>query len=403
MKKVRAISGKKLMKIRRDRNVLSINRRGFLTPYFRRQMMIKKSLILSILIVLFYTTATLGSADKDAYKNAYVIGNEAARYAMKKLQKPQVGKILVITNAGFIRIDGIESPPALDAVSKITGASIGSGSLITLHSAPQRPLFFFFYNPNKEDSLYLEFSSIRRDAKKLKPSIERYESNFLGLIKQTETFDKIAKEKLMGGNEFRLLMITSLWVKGIPMEMRNSISFHDHFCPGVTSGFYIVEFVKNDFPLAKDESYYVIASPQWCKDDAIQTILNTTVGKRSLAAIPLNDADKRCLSEQAKNVAGIYFKHNRANKTSTGVVLAFDWDKIRTDAGIKSSQQKSPPSETVNLAGFMFENLKNYKKYVSAIKEFSLKDGEMPEDYARVGVNPWKRLGLWNEECEGTK
>jgi len=365
--------------------------------------MIKKSFILSILMILIYTTATLGVANKDAYKNAYTIGIEAASYAMKKLQKPQAGKMLVITNAGFIRIDGIESPPALDAVSKIAGASIGSGSLISLHSAPQRPLFFFFYNPNKGDSLYLEFSSIQKDAKKTKPSIERYESNFLGLIGQTDAFDKLSKEKLMGGNEFRLLMITSLWVKGIPMEMRNSISFHDHFCPGVTSGFYIVEFLKNDFPLAKDESYYVIASPPWCKDDAIQTILNTTVGKRSLAVIPFNDEDKKCLAEQAKNVAGIYFKHNRADKTSTGLVLAFDWDKIRTDAGIKPSQQKTPPSETVKLAGFMFDNLKNYKRYVTVIKGFSLKDGEMPEDYARVGVNPWKKLGLWNEKCEITK
>jgi len=239
--------------------------------------------------------------------------------------------------------------------------------------------------------------------KKTKPSIERYESNFLGLIGQTDAFDKLSKEKLMGGNEFRLLMITSLWVKGIPMEMRNSISFHDHFCPGVTSGFYIVEFLNNDFPLAKDESYYVIASPQWCKDDAIQTILNTTAGKRSLAVIPLNDADKKCLSEQAKNAAGIYFKHNRTQKTSTGVVLAFDWDKIRTDAGIKPAQQKTPTAETVRLAGFMFENLKNYKKYVTVIKGLSLKDGETPEDYARVGVNPWKKLGLWNEKCEITK
>jgi len=168
MKKDRAIAGKRVMKIRRDRNVPPINRRGFLSPYFRRQMMIKKSFILSILMVLFYTTATFGAADKDAYKNAYTIGSESASYAMKKLQKPQAGKILVITNAGFVRIDGIESPPALDAVSKITGASIGSGSLISLHSAPQRPLFFFFYNPNKGDSLYLEFSSIQKDAKKNK-------------------------------------------------------------------------------------------------------------------------------------------------------------------------------------------------------------------------------------------
>ncbi len=360
--------------------------------------MIKHSFILSILMVLFCTTTSL--ADKDSYKNAYAIGAEAAGIAMKKLQKPQLGKILVITNAGFIRIDNIESAPALDALTKITRASIGSGSLIILHSAPQRPLFFFFYNSHKGDSLYLEFSSFKKDVKDIKPAIERYESNFLGLIEQTDAFDKITKGNLMGGNEFRLLMITSLWIKGIPMEMRNSISFHDHFCPGVTSGFYIVEFLKNEFPLARDENYYVIASPPWCKDDAIQTILNTTVGKRSLAVIPVKEQDMKCLKEEAKKTAGIYFKQNRTDKSAKAVALSFDWDKIRKDAGIETPQKKESISDRVRLAGFMIENLKNYRKYVSVIKEFNLYDGETPEDYARAGVNPWQKAGLWDERCK---
>ncbi len=113
-----------------------------------------------------------------------------------------------------------------------------------------------------------------------------------------------------------------------------SIFFAGTFCSDVTSGFYIGEFLRRDFPLDKDESYYIIASPPWYKDDALQGMLNAIVGKRSIAVIPLKEPDMNCFKENAKKTAGVYFKHNKNKKTVATIVLSCDWDRIRKDASI---------------------------------------------------------------------
>lgn len=129
-------------------------------------------------------------------------------------------------------------------------------------------------------------------------------------------------------------------------------------------------------------------------------MLNATVGKRSMAVIPLKEEDMKCLKEEAKKTAGIYFKQSRTQKTAKGVVLSFDWDKIRKDAGIEDLQKRESIFDRVRLARFMYENLKNYKKYVSVIKEIALFEGESPDDFAHIGVNPWRKIGLWDENCK---
>ncbi len=229
-------------------------------------------------------------------------------------------------------------------------------------------------------------------------SIDAFEKEFLSLSKKLETLEHKVKDRVFGGNEMRLYMITWLWNRGISMELRNAILFHDHFCPGVTSGYYIAKYLLNEFPVSKGESYYIIASPPYCKDDALQAILNATVGKRSMAVIPLTESDTACLSAEAKDAAGLYFRYNRKEKKGNGIVLGFSWDRLRSDAGFKEGQKPSL-IDNLRLAQWMIEHEDEYRSYLRVIKEIPLEGGLAPEDFARPGVNPWLKIGPWQEKC----
>jgi formylmethanofuran dehydrogenase subunit E-like metal-binding protein len=334
----------------------------------------------------------------------FALGVKAAEQAVKRMGSLQRDKTLVISNAGFVRIGGADSSSVLDALGKVIGVTQGRGTLFAIHDAPNKPLFFFFYNAALDNSLYIEMQGVsdKERSRKLADtpfSIEAFEREFLSLSKNPETLEQKVKDKVFGGNEFRLFMITWLWRKGVSMELRNAILFHDHFCPGVTSGYYIAKYLHNDLPLSKGESYYIIASPVYCKDDALQVILNTTVGKRSMAVIPLSESDAACLSAEAKNAAGLYFRYNRKERKGNGIALSFLWDSLKSDVGFPTGRKPSL-TDTLRLTQWMIEHEDEYKNYIRVIKEIPLEGGLTPEDFARPDVNPWLKAGLW--KCQNS-
>jgi hypothetical protein len=43
----------------------------------------------------------------------------------------------------------------------------------------------------------------------------------------------------------------------------------------------------------------------------------------------------------------------------------------------------------------MVDQRDQYGRYVYFLKTFDLPPGEVPQDYCRMGINPWEKLGLW--------
>ncbi|NWF93644.1 MAG: hypothetical protein HXY46_12050 [Syntrophaceae bacterium] len=359
--------------------------------------MARKDISSAMIVCLIATFAGLAYPTKiqcSSYEDVFVLGTKAANQAIKRLGTGYGERILLITNAGHVRIGGMDSSPVLDALVKATGATQGKGNLLSLHDAPDKPLFFFFYDATHGEAVYIESQGFPGTPF----SKEAFEKGLLALSQKPEVFEQKVKDKVFGGNEFRLLMITWLWDRGISMELRNAILFHDHFCPGVTSGYYIAKYLCNEFPVSKGESYYIIASPPYCKDDALQAILNATVGKRSMAVIPLSESDMACLSAEAKDAAGIYFRYNRKEKKGNGIVLGFLWDRLRSAAGFTTGR-KASLTDTLKLTQWMIEHEDEYKSYIRVIKEIPLEGGLTPEDFARPDVNPYLKLGLWEGRC----
>lgn len=358
-----------------------------------------KTILLSKVIFLTFVSISFGANNSsDLKEQIYQVGMKSVANAKSKLSIKVEDRILVITNAGFVKLLGNDTSSILMAIEERIQASVGKGNLFKLREGPTKPLFVFFYNSKNDKGYYLQWSA-KASSSSLTPSIEVVESGFRNLLNSCDLLEKRMNERIFGGNEFRVSMITWAWNKGISDELKSAIEFHDHLCPGVTSGYYIAKYLKDHFPLSEGQKYYIISSPSYCKDDVLQAVLNTTVGKNSMAVIPMKKEDINCLKEDVRSVTGIYFRYNRDEKTGDGIVLSFLWDKLRENAGIsvsESEQSKRPSlSETIKLLSYMIEKEHEFADYVRPIKYFNLDCGLTPEDYVRPGVNPWEKLGIW--------
>ena len=100
-------------------------------------------------------------------------------------------------------------------------------------------------------------------------------------------------------------------------------AFHDHLCPGVTSGLFLAKYVEEKLPINNitAESYKVIACPNWCKDDLLQMRWDATPGKSGMFVMALTDAEKKAVP----NIAGIYIRWNDTAKSGDALALGFNW------------------------------------------------------------------------------
>jgi len=87
----------------------------------------------------------------------------------------------------------------------------------------------------------------------------------------------------------------------------------------------------------------------------------------------------------------------RKERKGSGIALGFSWDKLRRDAGF-TEDQKPSVTDNLKLTQWMIEHEEEYRNYIRVIKEIPLEDGLAPEDFARPGVNPWLKAGLWKEQ-----
>ena len=214
------------------------------------------------------------------------------------------------------------------------------------------------------------------------------------LLADPAAWNKKVAEKVFGGFEFGIVTIANVAAKGAPYDFIKTALFHDHICPGVTSGYLLANYLKKELPLrSPTESYYILAVPPWCKDDALAVLLNTTPGKSGMAVIPMNDMAKENLKPEAQNLAGIYFRYDSKSKKGDGVVLSYDFNKGAALSGI--DMNKGFPWESRLRSDLWYlDYLDKPEIFIQAIKKFELKEGEKPADYAQPGVNPLVELGL---------
>ncbi len=307
------------------------------------------AILASAQTALTTTTDKTGTADLEAAKcvgatNSDIgklLGWRASEIAKEELCfVKDAPYILAMTDAGYAIVGGEAggrtTESCVDGISESSGCTIGKGNLLLIHRSKEKPLWFAFFNSETKECLYLEVNE---------SVFDKSISEFICLPDE-EVFTKIAREnisaelllnetyaqtwgadfgRMFGGNEFSIITIANVWDKGAPYEFMQAAQLHNHICPGLTSGYFIIRYLDENLPLrSPSEGYDVIACPPWCKDDAFQAIIDTTVGKRKMTV-------KQLAKEQSQqlppNVAGIYVRWNGTTGTGDGLVLSFNWTK----------------------------------------------------------------------------
>ncbi len=222
-----------------------------------------------------------------------LVGYKATKEAMDRLgfRRGDPG-ILALTDAGYIaNIGGYSSAGALDGVMQTAGVSTGKRNLVNVHRGYSQPLWFAFFDKASGNCVYIEVNRsyllpwLAEEAKGTVNLSEFMETDasalFSRISEENIDPDRLITEegakawhhnfvdKTFGGNEFSIVTISAIWSKGISNELLRCAELHNHICPGLVSGYYIAQYLKEKYPTERGNKWVVWAVPPWCKDDAI--------------------------------------------------------------------------------------------------------------------------------------
>lgn len=323
------------------------------------------------------------------------VGKQAMRKALSRISSrgasPEPNDLIVLTNAGYAEIDGQSTMGALDGLSQLSGASRGKNSLIEVQSAPEKPLWFAIHDPDSGLCAYLQTETLPGDDGSARFSLISTETIASDtLLADPYTYASVFAESVFGGNEFRVVTIANAVAQGAPTDAIRAFEFHDHYCPGVTSGIMMAKYAKTYLPLTgPNDSYFVQAVAPWCKEDALMVMLNATPGKRGYAVTYPTEEDTARWLPQAQDAATVIYRKNGDTGLWDGMVLGFSWAE---STGCPETGNSVIDKLCTDL--WYLERMDQPENFVTVIKEFALPQGTEPKDYARPGVDPMERLGL---------
>jgi len=353
-------------------------------------------------LFLFLVPASALAADDLAYD----LGSRAATVGMDLLNvESGSDQVLALTNAGHARIAGETTQRALSGVTDVSGLRQGDGNLLVVNRPDYRPLWFFFYNTETGLAVYMEpdpeFIEKNVTERRTLPADKAFSQVSLmvvsldAMLASPDDAGTIFARKKFGGNEFSLIGLSNVWAAGAPFDFMQAAAFHDHLCPGVTSGYMITRYVEKVLPVTNRtaETYVDIGSPNWCKEDAFQMIWDATPGKNSMVVMALSPEDEAALKEKyGTRPAGIIIRWNDAAQKGTGVALGFDFDKVSEELGLVNFTGPSWAPKLVQDIGMM-PYLEHPESVITTLKEFTV-DEEIMTSLRTAGNNPYRVLGM---------
>ncbi len=293
-----------------------------------------------LLIIFIYAGAAVGSGPSPAMKLAQdAIGRAFAESGSPKGD----GNLLVLTNAGYGQLGPQTTEAFLDIAERATGCSVGRRSLLAVHSSIDEPLWFSVYRRDTGKMVYARWTGQGFAQQVVDCSPEK--------ILTPEGWRAAAAGPL-GANIFSVVSITLTWAVDPPWPLLLAALFHDHFCPGVNSGYMFAEYLREKMPLREGEQYVFVTAPGTCAADALQMVFNATAGKSSGYAMHIAPDTAARYAKNNVRPTTVAMRVNRGADLCDGVVLGFDGEKAYGDVGMKP-QDLSPPGGRNNPLFFI--------------------------------------------------
>jgi formylmethanofuran dehydrogenase subunit E-like metal-binding protein len=205
--------------------------------------------------------------------------------------------------------------------------------------------------------------------------------------------------KALKGDTFSIVTILTSHAKGAPYDFLKCCEYHNHYCPGVTSGYFIAQLIAEKYPKNENEHYLWFACPPWCKDDAVSTMLDLTPGKKNLYVKDMGE--NQSIEGARGRWAGIMVIWNGKDKKGRAIALQFDWNAVYKVAGI-SARDFAPKGGTSNPAFYtariksswsMIPYLNQPEQFVSVVKEVGITP-DMLQRMKRAGQDPYQVIGV---------
>jgi formylmethanofuran dehydrogenase subunit E-like metal-binding protein len=346
------------------------------------------------LVLLLALVPGLALADNAVMEE---LGSKAAKAAMQEL-KVEKGdaNVLVLTSAGHAIVDGQTTQAALKGLTSESGNSIGDANLFQILRPYWKPVWFYFFNKATGEAVFMqadsqalskspdEFKALSNDQVFGKISKANVDLDYLAnhTDEGNETFDK----KAFNGNEFSLAGISNVWARGGSFDFIQATAFHDHLCPGVTSGLFIAKYVEEKLPInnSTSESYKVIACPNWCKDDLLQMRWDATPGKSGMFVMALTDAEKKAVP----NIAGIYIRWNDTAKEGDALALAYNFSAVALPQWTGPAWGSKLYQDIV-----LMPYVDTPEAFITVLKEFKVDAAKLAQ-MQNAGMHPLKVAGV---------
>jgi len=263
------------------------------------------------------------------------MAGQAMTEALDKTGAPEdQSDLLVLTNAGHTRLDGQSTVTFLDIAGKVSGCSKGQQNLLSVQSSPDEPLWGSVYRRDTHEMVFFQWTGNGFESQQIDADPDK--------ILTREGWQAVS-DGLIGGNAFSVLSISLTWAVDPEWDLLNAATLHDHFCPGLNSGYIAGRYVMDNMPLQENQRYVFAVAPAMCGADALQVMFNATPGKRTLFAMHTpGDVLDSYEQDGVRPYLVAMVVDNGEDKT-TGKVLGLDWDLIHRDTGV--SQDELRPEE----------------------------------------------------------
>ncbi|MDY6951713.1 MAG: FmdE family protein [Thermodesulfobacteriota bacterium] len=304
--------------------------------------------------------------------NLYALDvRRAVKEGLKELKADKgSAELCAITDATYVRVNGKTSEAYVDVIQEETGCSVGKGNLLFFHRATGHPLKVALFCKDTKQCFVISYNGDQVQT-------QRYD---LGLdVASKPRFWKDVDGPL-APDAFTVGSMAHAWASGAPQDLLKCAEFHNHLCAGVTSGYMMARFIMKRYPLGKGERYTWIASPAFCKDDALQMLLDITPGKKSLFVKKLTEFQREKMAFE--NPAGILVVWNQRKSKGKGVVFDFNWKKA----------QRKDKDKLKTMLG-MLPCLENPEAFVGVVKEFDATP-QMLRRLTAAETNPYRWLDL---------
>lgn len=334
---------------------------------------------------------TNGSLNDEQIKEIGVNASEMAISLFEKELGIDLGRdntnLAVFTSAGYVYLNGQCTEAAREGINQVFGSTLYSSTLLPIHVAVWKPLWFAFVlrDPNS-DALYTVYLRYNDDGSFYIGELNG--SNVVDIgpntLNNSKTVFDIQKTFMPDGNWFNIQSIANAWKAFPEFDQLITFLFHDHACPGVQPGFFITDYIQSNYPLSENESYNVIASSIYCKDDSVVYLLGVSPGMGDYLNQRLPNEETESSYEDGATDEFVLVVWDKELNIGRAVIISFKWATIDTSAYTTSEAKRAAQIQAYidMYANRYNSNVKepvsvsaNEERYITAEQFLAIKSG----------------------------